>query len=258
MLTKVQGLIIRTVDLKESDRLCTIFTKEKGLIVAIAKGARSLRSRQMSATTQFCYGNYILYQKGDYYWIKEAELLESFFDLRSDLERLALAQYLCEVLSYITVEVEEETLLRLSLNSLYAIASGKYDIDLVKAAFEIRASSIIGYMPDVMGCSVCGEKEGDFFLDIMDGSLLCYHCKSERPSDEPPVSELGESRIVSLLSASARVAMMYCVHAPLERLFSFRIPPEDMMLFCRCCEAFLLHHIERSFKTLDFYKEVKH
>ena len=258
MLTKVQGLIIRTVDMKESDRLVTLFTKEKGLITAIAKGARSLRSRQMSSTTQFCYGNYVLYQKGDLYWIKESELIESFFDLRSDLERLALAQYLCEVLSFITVEAEEETLLRLSLNSLYAIASGKYDIDLVKAAFEIRASSIIGFMPDVMGCSACGTKDGDFFLDIMDGSLLCYECNSQRPSETPPVSDLGESRIVSLLSASARVAMMYCVHAPLERLFSFRIPPEDMTLFTRSCEDCLLHHIERSFKTLDFYKEVKH
>ena len=92
----------------------------------------------------------------------------------------------------------------------------------------------------------------------MDGSLLCYECKSERPTTPAPVSELGESRVVSLLSSSARVAMMYCVHAPLERLFSVRIPPEDMMLFCRSCEDYLLHHIERSFKTLDFYKEVKH
>ena len=253
MLTKVQGLIIRTVDMKESDRLVTLFTKEKGLITAIAKGARSLRSRQMSSTTQFCYGNYVLYQKGDFYWIKEAELLESFFHLRSDLERLALAQYLCEVLSYVTVETEDESLLRLSLNSLYAIASGKYDIELVKAAFEIRAASIIGFMPDVMGCSACGAKDGDFFLDIMDGSLLCYECNSHRPSDAPITTDIGESRIVSLISASARIAMMYCVHAPLERLFSFRIAPEDMRMFCRTCEEYLLHHVERSFKTLEYF-----
>ncbi len=258
MLTKVQGLIIRTVDMKEADRLITIFTKELGVITAIAKGARSLRSRQMSSTMQFCYGNYVLYQKGDFYWIKEAELIESFFDLRADIERLALAQYLCEVLGYITVEEEEENLLRLSLNSLFAIASGKYDISLVKAAFEIRASSIIGFMPDVMGCSSCGKKEGDFFLDIMDGSILCYDCNSERAENAPVFADDTERRIISLLSESARVAMMYCVHAPLERLFSFRIPDTDMNLFCRACEEYLIHHIERSFKTLDFYKEVKH
>ena len=258
MLTKVQGLILRTVDFKEADRLATIFTKEMGVITAIAKGARSLRSRQMSSTMQFCYGSYVLYQKGEFYWIKEAELIESFFDLRADIERLALAQYLCEVLCYVTVEEEEESLLRLALNSLFAIASGKYDIALVKAAFEVRAASIIGFMPDVMGCRECEKKEGEFFLDIMDGSIICYECNKTRAREVEALENTAERRIVALLSESARIAMMYCVHAPLERLFSFRIPDEDKSLLSRAAEEYLLNHIERSFKTLDFYKEVKH
>ena len=66
MLTTVTGLIIRTADVKESDRLVTIFTEETGVITAIAKGARSIKSRQMSATLQFCYGRYVLYQKNDF------------------------------------------------------------------------------------------------------------------------------------------------------------------------------------------------
>ena len=59
MLTKVQGLIIRTVDMKEADRLVTIFTKELGVISAIAKGARSARGRCRprcsSATEAMCF-----------------------------------------------------------------------------------------------------------------------------------------------------------------------------------------------------------
>ena len=200
----------------------------------------------------------MLYKKGDYYWIKEAELIESFFDLRADIVRLALAQYLCEILGYVTVEEGEESLLRLALNSLFAIASGKYDIELVKAAFEVRAASIIGFMPDVMGCRECEKKEGDFIFDIMDGSLLCYECNTARSIEAEPIDPTAQRRIIALLSESARIALMYCVHAPLERLFSFRIPEEDKGLFCRAAEEYLLNHIERSFKTLDFYKEVKY
>ena len=114
MLTTVTGLIIRTADVKESDRLVTIFTEETGVITAIAKGARSIKSRQMSATLQFCYGRYVLYQKNDFYWIKEAELIESFFDIRKRLEGLALASYLCEFLSDVTVSEADKELLRLS------------------------------------------------------------------------------------------------------------------------------------------------
>ena len=45
MHTEVKGLVLRTVDLKESDRLLTIFTEEQGIVTALAKGARSLKSR---------------------------------------------------------------------------------------------------------------------------------------------------------------------------------------------------------------------
>ena len=79
MLTEVRGLVIRTVDIKETDRLITIFTEEHGAVTALARGARSLKSRKMASTMQFCYGNFVLYGQSDKYWIKEAELIESFF-----------------------------------------------------------------------------------------------------------------------------------------------------------------------------------
>ena len=164
MLTEVKGLVIRTVDIKETDRLITIFTEEKGAITALARGARSLKSRKMAATMQFCYSNFILYEQGDKLQVKEAELIDSFFDIRKTIEGLALSGYIAEVLSDVTVEEAERDLLRLSLNSLYAIAKGKYSTEKIKAAFEIRAASILGFMPDVLSCNNCGEKNGDFFL----------------------------------------------------------------------------------------------
>ena len=49
MTTEVKGLIIRTVDIKETDRLVTIFTEEQGVMTALARGARSLKSRKLAA-----------------------------------------------------------------------------------------------------------------------------------------------------------------------------------------------------------------
>ena len=48
MTVEVRGLIIRTVDIKETDRLVTIFTEERGSITAMARGARSLKSRKLA------------------------------------------------------------------------------------------------------------------------------------------------------------------------------------------------------------------
>ena len=54
MTEEVRGLIIRTVDIKDSDRLVVIFTEEHGAMTALARGARSLKSRKLAATMQFC------------------------------------------------------------------------------------------------------------------------------------------------------------------------------------------------------------
>ena len=119
---EVKGLIIRTTDYKESDRIINIFTEEMGIISALAQGSRNLKSRKMSSTMQFCYSRFILTKRGEYYRVKEAELIESFFGIRESIEGLALAGYVAEVLSDVTVAEAERELLRLSLNTLYSIS----------------------------------------------------------------------------------------------------------------------------------------
>ena len=254
---EVKGLVIRTTDIKEADRIITIFTEELGVVSALAKSARSLKSRKMSSTMQFCYGSFVLVKRDEYYWIKECSLIESFFGVRNSVEGLALASYIAEVLNDVTVAEAERDLLRLSLNSLYAISENKYSLEKIKAAFEIRAASILGFMPDVISCRQCGEKQGDFFFDIMGGSLICYSCNTKNAKEHKEPENPHESSIISILSEGAKYALGYCIYSPIEKIFSFRISDEDMSLLSRATENYIVNQLERSFKSLDFYNEVK-
>ncbi len=256
MTTEVRGLVIRTVDIKETDRLITIFTEEYGAMTALARGARSLKSRKLAATMQFCYGKYVLYKQGDKYWIKEAELIENFFDIGKSIEGLALANYISEVLSDVTVAEADRDLLRLSLNSLYAISKGRYPIEQIKAAFEIRAASILGFMPNILSCHICDEKNGDFFFDIMGGIIECRACHERREKSRIEHADPHESHIICILSEGAKIALGYCIYSPLERIFSFNISDQDMHLFSRAAEEYLLNQLGHGFKSLDFYKGV--
>ena len=144
MEIEVKGLVIRTTDVKESDRIITIFTDEMGVVSALARGARSLKSRKMSSTMQFCYSRFVLSKRSEYYHVKESELIENFFDIRRNIEGIALAGYIAEILSDVTVAEAERDLLRLSLNSLYATASGRFSVKKIKAAFEMRRKTFCG------------------------------------------------------------------------------------------------------------------
>ncbi len=255
--TEVKGLVIRTTDIREADRLVTIFTEEIGVITALARGARSLKSRQMSATLQFCYSSFVLYKRGEYYQVKECSLIESFFGVRYTIEGLALSTYIAEVLDEVAVSEPERDLLRLALNSLYAISENKYSLEKIKAAFEIRAMSIIGFMPDALACAECGEKLGNFFFEIMAGALKCYSCHERAAAEHRAPENPHESQTVCILSEGAKIALGYSIYSPLEKIFSFKISDEDMALFAKATEEYLLNQLGRSFKSLEFYKEVK-
>ncbi len=257
MLTEVKGLVLRTTDINESDRMVTLYTEEMGLVSALAKGSRSLKSRKMSSTQQFCYSSFVLFGQADKYWIREASLIENFFGLRESIDRLALAAYIADVISAVGTAEGDADILRLTLNSLYAAATGRSDTGKIKAAFEIRLAAALGFMPDVITCHTCGASDGDFFFDIMAGAIECASCHRKSERLHTTLTDEHESHILSILSPGAKIALGYCIYSPLEKLFSFNVGAEDMSLFARAAEMYLLNHLERGFKTLDFYNEVK-
>ncbi len=257
---KVRGIVIRTVDVGENDKILTLLTDTNGRISASVRGSRSLRSRYFSSVQLCCYSELVLARKNDRYYVKEAELLENFFSIREELARTALAGYICDAVGYVSTEEERDTeLFRLTLNTLYAISKEEHPLPKIKAAFEWRASAILGFMPELSGCASCGETQGAFFLDVMNGSLLCEKCREDSGTLPPEayMDELREARIICVLNEGARIAADFVTHCPLARLLSFRIDDEALRLFSVAGETYFLNQIEHGFMTLQFYKDIQ-
>ena len=174
------------------------------------------------------------------------------------LDALSLAGYVCEVIAECGTAEPDGELMRLGLNTLYALSKGSYSVPLVKAAFEIRCASILGFMPDIFGCHRCGREDGAmFYLDIMAGAVECYECHKLAEGKKELLSEVHEAHLLAVLSPAVRRALEYCVCCPPEKLFSFKLTEEDTELLSVAAERYLLNHLERGFRSLDFYNEVK-
>ena len=104
MQINTDGLVIMERTVGESDRLVTLLTREEGIIRAFSPLAKTLKSKQGSATQLLCYSRFSIYRGRDKYIINDAQPLEVFFDLRSDIETLSLAQYFCELVSVLAPE----------------------------------------------------------------------------------------------------------------------------------------------------------
>lgn len=262
MTYTTDALIIREVAYDDNDKLLTLLTAEYGRVNVMAKGARSMRSGLMTASQLYSWGNYVIYSKGERHWLREATLIEPFFGLRNDLERLSLAAYLCDVTYEATGEMAEAAeILRVVLNTLYALAHEVASPLLIKAAFELRVAAMSGFLPDLSECAHCACSSAEvMYLDVMNGALICGDCMkgdslAQRRPD--PAYEIEPTRIFLPVPQGALAAMRYVLSAPAKRLYAFRLDSADEPDFFRACESYLLNHFERGFSSLDFFHSLK-
>lgn len=245
MRQTTDALIIReNNNIGEADRFVTALTRDFGVVRASARGARNIKSRNASATQLLSYSRLTLYRGREKYIIDDAEPIRVFFELRSDIEKLALSQYFCELAGVLAPREEPaEDFLRLMLNALHFLGSGKRDPRQVKAVAELRMLALAGFMPDLLACSACGAFEGEaMWFSPREGTLLCGGCRAARPGSG-----------FTPMPGNVLAAMRHIVYSPFESCFSFRLADEGLTLLARQTEGFLLAQLNRGFRTLDFY-----
>lgn len=260
----VDGVVVRVWESGDHARYLSVLTGEKGRITLLSKGCHSLRGPQVSVSQLYTYGNFEIYRKGMRYILKDGSVIQPFYGLSQDIDRLNLAAYLCELTCEITDEGEAAgEILRLLLNALYALSGDLRPQEMIKGAFELRAAVLSGYAPQLSGCCLCGQTESDpFYLDVMNGALLCRDCWTKKQGRVHPsgayTDELREAEIVGVLSAATLAAIRYCAGAPLERLLSFDLKDtHDLDAFARLAETYILSHIGHGFEALNFYHTMR-
>ena len=264
MLSTVDGLVLRSQNYGENDKIVTILTAE-GKQVILAKGARSMKSKIKNITEPFVYANFELNQKGGAIpWIKGGSSTEIFYRLREDVEKLFLATYICDIANELSGErADGSDMLRLTLNTLYAIMKDLRPLSQIKAVFEIRAAAISGYCPNLDYCERCESEDCEnTYFDIMNGALICSDCLSKRGEIikrnlSLTYDDIRERNVLIPLTPASRTAIRFSIGASSEKIFSFNLSEvEDLKTFSKACEEYLLHHLGHGFDSLDLYYSI--
>lgn len=245
MHRNTQGLVLRETNYKEADKILTVLTRDSGKLTVKARGCRRKNSPLAASAQLLVYSDMTLFEYRDYYTLNEADSLEQFWGVKSDVEKLALCSYFAEVAEAVAPEGEADGgILSLILNSIYALDKLNKPAALVKAAYELKLLCLAGYEPLLDACAICGaEDPEDPRLDLSEGVLHCAGC---------PVGE----GIAMPLDGLSLGAMRHVVYGDPKRLFSFPMDAPGMKRMGDACEAFLLTQLERGFRTLDFYKQL--
>ena len=142
MYLTTRGLVLRTTEYKETDRILTILTDHDGLLSVKARGVRSNRSKLKGACQLLTYAEFTISDARGFTAITEATAIEMFPELRNDLLLLSLASYFAQLAEVLSQEdASSPALLSLILNALYALSKLKKPPRLVKAATELRLAA---------------------------------------------------------------------------------------------------------------------
>ena len=247
MQLRTDGIVIREQSIGESDILVTLLTRDRGVISVWAKNAKRTRSKLGTATDLLCYSQFELFHNKERYSINSAEVKEIFFGLRSDIEKIALGGYFAQLISMMIPQEEPaQEPLRLLLNALHYLEKDKRSPAFIKAVFELRLLAITGFMPDLVGCTTCGNYDSArFYFSPVQGNILCDTCYMNTSS--------GQAGYRIMIDRTVLAGMRHIIYSDFEKLFAFSIPEQSVKSLSLVCERFLLAQTERSYPALEFY-----
>jgi len=255
MLITLDGIVISYRNVGENSRYIDVLTEEFGVIEATAHAVNKINSKNAGSTALFTYSKFCFNKSGAHYTINSTEPIYSFHKLSADFTALSLAAYFAELIKYTSAsEQKSGGMLRFFAISLYELertvnSKENMNYEQVKAVFELRLALILGLAPDLIACAdcFCYENEEMYFI-IGEGKLFCGDCFYD--------AEFGtESRFV--LNAALLRAMRFIVFSRPEKIYKFNLSAKNLRELGFITEEYLLYHLGRGFKTLDYFKELK-
>jgi DNA repair protein RecO (recombination protein O) len=203
----LQAIVLRRMQFAETDNILTLYSRERGRISAIAKGARKPVSRLSGACEVLNHSRFQLASAKNLQVVRQAEIVASFAPLREDLLRLANGLYIADLLGAFVVDGDPQPdlfdLLEFSLHLIAAVAAPT----LAARWFELRLLDHLGYAPILDECVYCGTSlvpAGRVItaLSAGQGGVLCSRHAHPETNDDQAALDRKSLHLLHLLYAA--------------------------------------------------------
>ncbi len=243
MVSKVKGIVIKEADAGESGKRITVITEEHGKMLLSARGAKNAKSGIMAAAQLFSYGEFSLYEGRGFYSITQADVIESFYGIRNDIERLAYGAYILELTDRAAfAELENNNAFELLLRTLSVLSAGKRPARLTTVVYIIRLLKECGFMSDTY-CAECGEplEQSAYYGETGDG-MYCHNHAQNAPFK---------------LGSGSLMAVKHVTQSPLKSIFSFTVSDYVLDELWTFADINRRIYLGERYKTLDYINNMK-
>ncbi len=242
-MSKTEGIVIKEIRFKETSKILTIFTKELGKVSVMAKGAYKPKSRLIANTQLFSLSDYELYKGRSFYYINDGNILDSFYEIRENIDRIMIGSYFLELIDLSLIEDHpQELIFELLKKGLRVLTSLDGDYLKFLVAYELKFISFLGYRPSLKSCIHCNGPLGALVdFDPINGGVVCENCIRK---------DLFNYRFTRQDAMDMQELLM----APLDKLDNINIPPKNLFTVHNIMVKYILDKIDRNkFNSLAMY-----
>lgn len=175
---------VDSFNLGESDKVITLFSRERGISKGVAKGARKPGSKISGKAELLCVNNLYLAKGKTFDIITQAQSIETFPNLRVDLERLTYGLYFAELTKSFGKGLEEDAASFFEILVSYLIRLSDLESTPVQLGleFEFTLLACLGLQPELRVCVLCREALTEYSISafIIDmGGICCQSCSKK-------------------------------------------------------------------------------
>lgn len=168
---KAEGIVLKRNNFNEKDKLITIFTGNFGKLAVLAKGIRSIHSKKAPHLELFTHVSFFAAVGRNLDIVTEAYTLESYSNLRKNLEKVAYTYSIAEILDRLCAERQEhKNIFEILIITLRKINDNENNkIKAIIDEFIINTLWELGYL--VRGKILTGQDINRYLEEVMEKNL---------------------------------------------------------------------------------------
>jgi DNA repair protein RecO (recombination protein O) len=248
MIVRTDAVVLRALPFGETSRIVNLFTRERGRLSVIAKGAHVPGSRFGASLQPASYCQTVFYHKPGrgLHTLSEASLIEPMHGIQRDLERLTVALRVVELTNALTHEEEANPFLfNLIVQVLHYLDTSVQTPQNLLAYFHLRMARALGFGPRIEREAVEAIGEQGGFISLASGAVV--------------LAGTEHSRHASRLAIRSFAIF---ARADVEHVARMIVTDDVLAEVMRLVEAFFRFHTEdaypsRSTKVIGQLRDVK-
>ncbi len=249
---KTEAVVVRQSPLGEADRVVTLLSPERGQIRAVAKGVRRTSGRLTGHLELLNRVQVSLAEGRNLDIVVEAQCLDGFPALRSDLGKVAAGMYVAEMADAFSVPQEDDhgDSDAREIYGLVAEALGRLEAggpaDGLLACFKVRLLAVAGLAPELSVCIECGLtlEQREHAYSAAAGGMVCPDCVTVAPGPFLTVS------------VSAIKTLRYYMSQGLAGAASLGVPSPVLADVSRVLDTHLRYHLDREPRSAGFLQSI--